>query len=500
MDYDIVAPDASGTIESLSALGYSLEAAVADLVDNSIDAGASRVDIEFHWAGMDSWVAVLDDGSGMDEAGLQEAMTLALKGPASARADRELGRFGMGLKTASFSQSRRLTVWSTVGDASRSASRSWDLDYVARTGEWRLARELASTEAESVQQLLAAKPGTRTIVIWSRLSRLVDRDTEIGDERAHRHFLDAVASTEWHLRMIFGRYLSGRTPGRTTPLHLAVNGSRVDPWDPFLRRHSATLPEPVEYLGVDGHQVVVSPYVLPPRRRLGNEEHREAGGPRGWLSQQGFYVFRNDRLIVAGGWLGLPKLRSDEKHVLARIAVDIPSSIDSRWSIDVKKATASPPAVLRGDLMRCAQATRAKAVAVASSVSRTTALQRGGELDYAWRPEKRDSALRLRLNWDHPLVRESLEQAGSGRSTVRALLRLLEETVPISALSLLHDAEGDTGYVPFSSTPTSVIEVAERLYGAFVSQGMSPDQARRRLIATPPFNEFPDLPAEMGIS
>ena len=145
VDYEIANPHPAGTIESLRSLGYSLEAAVADLVDNSIAADAGQVDVIFTWNGQDSWIAVVDDGHGMDEKQLVTAMTIAARGPGALRTAQDLGRFGMGLKTASFSQARRLIVTSALTGHER-ATRVWDLDLVKRTEQWRLLHGTSAPE------------------------------------------------------------------------------------------------------------------------------------------------------------------------------------------------------------------------------------------------------------------------------------------------------------------------------------------------------------------
>ena len=492
--YDVVPPDPAGTIESLGALGYTLEAALADLVDNSIDAGSSRVDVVLHWAGHDSYILIADDGTGMTESGLQMAMAIAARGPRTRRTAAELGRFGMGLKTASFSQARRLSVWTRSTAGRPSSTRVWDLDRVVSTGEWQLLHNIDESAAAILATTTRALRGSGTVVLWQGLTKLVDDDIGIDDEDAHRQFLESIARVEAHMAMTFGRFLPGHDRRGRRTLKLRINGTEVRSWDPFLRANEATLPGPVDRLEVDGQSVTVQPYVLPPKRQLTDEEYQRGAGPRGWLEQQGFYVYRNDRLIVAGGWLGLPGFRSDEKHVLARIAVEIPSSLDHAWSVDVRKATAHPPTSLRGSLNRTAKATRSKAQRVLSSIGRTVAHGHTDELSFVWRPERTGGELRLRINWDHPLVRQALQASADARPIVRAMLRYMEETVPLPALRMLFDQEEDRDYEPFSlSAPTEVLGIAERMYGAFVSHGLSPQQAKVRLTHTPPFNEYPDL-------
>jgi hypothetical protein len=494
MAYEVVPPDPAGTIESLGALGYSLGSAIADLVDNSIDAGADKVDINFHWDGSASYITVTDDGDGMNEKALQTAMAIAARGPRTSRGTAELGRFGMGLKTASFSQASRLSVWTRIARNQQPSVRVWDLEHVVDSGEWQLLHETDAEGGKILKQASAGLSGSGTIVLWQRLSKLVDELAELDDEDSHRRFLEAVARVEVHLAMTFGRFLPGRPRTSLRGLVIRINGAEIRAWDPFLQWHESTLMRPTERLQVEGQSVVLRPFILPPKRRLTDEEYKLAGGPSGWLEQQGFYVYRNDRLIVAGGWISLLGFRSDEKHVLARIAIEIPSTLDNAWSVDVRKATAHPPMTLRGSLGRTAKATRAEAQHVLSSIGKAVSHEKADDLSFVWRPERTGGDLRLRINWGHPLVRQALQASPDARPTVRALLRFMEETVPLPALRMLFDQEEDRDYQPFSKSPTDeVLSIAERMYGAYLSHGLTPAQAAVRLQHTSPFNEYPDL-------
>jgi hypothetical protein len=186
--YDIANPHPAGTIESLRSLGYSLEAAIADLVDNSIAAAAQQIDVIFTWHGQDSWVAVVDDGEGMDEEQLVTAMTIAARGPGALRTARDLGRFGMGLKTASFSQAGRLIVASTATDGGK-ATRVWDLDLVKRTEQWRLLRSVPVEDRAILDQLWT---GRGTVVLWRHLQRYNLPGLRADDAGSQRHFYDEI--------------------------------------------------------------------------------------------------------------------------------------------------------------------------------------------------------------------------------------------------------------------------------------------------------------------
>lgn len=172
-------------LEALRGLGYSTAAALADVIDNSVSAGASEVHVRFDWDGESSRISVLDDGRGMSDAELESAMTLGAKSPLDERASTDLGRFGMGLKTASFSQCRRLTVASRRKDAPLSCLR-WDLNAIAASPDdgWRMFEGPADGSGVFVEPLGAIRSGT--LVLWERLDRIVTPGYDLD------HFADLV--------------------------------------------------------------------------------------------------------------------------------------------------------------------------------------------------------------------------------------------------------------------------------------------------------------------
>jgi len=334
-EWDEAAPRPKALVESLRSFGYSPETAIADLLDNSISAGASEMVLHFEWAGSDSHLAIVDDGRGMDEATLLEAMRPGSISPLSTRAASDLGRFGLGLKTASFAQARELTV--ITRDASGQAHvRRWDLDLVGTSGQWRLLR-LPSAQAAPYLSQVTRTGGTA--VVWSKCDRLVG-DVEHDPERAADRFYAVVDQVRTHLGATFHRFLAGR--GARS---IRVNDVAVQPWDPILK-HPATHLVTTEKLPFRGTRVEVKAYVLPHRSKLSEQQQQAGAGIRGWNAQQGFYVYRNKRLVVSGDWLGVGGAK-DEHTKLGRITIDFDSELDLDWQIDVKKST-DPRQVLEG--------------------------------------------------------------------------------------------------------------------------------------------------------
>lgn len=474
-------------VEALRGLGYSTATALADVIDNSISAGARTVALHFELRGDHSFVSVLDDGSGMDEAGLDLAMRLGERSPLEVREKGDLGRFGLGLKTASFSQCRRLTV-ASVRNGLVGCLR-WDLDALAAGpgNDWHLLEGPAPGSEGLLSPLLEASRGT--IVVWEVLDRIITPGS------TERDFLDLMDEVDRHLAMVFHRYLSG--PG--IPLTIKINGRPVQAWDPFLRNNPAAWASPVQRLP---GMVEVQCHVLPHKDHLNPREETSAAGPHGWTAQQGFYVYRNRRLLLAASWLGLGQGRSwtkEEAHRLARIRIDIPNSADADWKIDIRKSTASPPVGLRMALTRLAEETRARARRVFAHRGQPTLAIRGGEVIQAWRAEHKASGLRYRIDRDHPAVRAILEDAGNLAGPVRAMLRVIEETVPVQRIWLDTAEARETPRTSFAGEPPNEVrQVLGVMYRNMVlRKGVRPERAREMLLGMEPFHNFPELVATL---
>ncbi|MFE1952248.1 ATP-binding protein [Streptomyces sp. NPDC059524] len=485
MAYDIAAPEPAGMVASLSSLGYSLPAAVADLVDNSISVEAKNIDVEFTWAGSDSWIAVVDDGWGMTAEELVTAMTVAARGPATARTSSDLGRFGVGLKSASFSQARQLTV--TTARDGKWHTRTWDLDVVEASGQWRLLHG-ADDDTTAVLDRLRGPSDHGTVVLWRRLNGYRTDGVSTDDERTQKQFYAEATRTESHLGMVFARFLAGARRRK-----LQVRGTPVEPWDPFMSSHPSVQRLPEEELPLNGSLVRVEAFVLPSAQRLTPEEHDRAAGPGGWLDQQGFYVYRRNRLILAGDWLGQRGMRREEKYNLARIAVDIPAEMDAEWGVDVRKSSVVPPVGLRPHLLRIARKARSTAADVLRHRGQVAARTHGDPLSYAWLVRRPDDRVVCKINRSHPLVETALRPGGTSAANVHALIRLLEETIPVAALRVMHEADSSDDPEPFGGpgvADTEAVEVAQRIYESLVLGGRSPAAARERLRTMPPFDQL----------
>lgn len=399
-------------------IGYSLETAVADILDNSITAGARCIDIQFGWTGEDRpWLAIIDDGHGMSADELLEAMRPGSRSPLDTRDPGDLGRFGLGLKTASFSQCRKLTVISRKGGTT--SSRAWDLDLVREKNEWVLIT-VPEEEAASLPGCdRLGKAGT--CVLWENLDRL-----DLGDDPAiaHARLNDRTATIREHLALVFHRFLVDES-GRKK-LRIRINDNPVEAFDPFNASHLGTTQLPEELLLVDGEKVTLQPYILPHHTKIGVAEYERLAGRDGYLRGQGFYIYRNKRLIIHGTWFRMA--RQEQMTKLARVRVDIPNTLDHLWTIDVRKSRAHPPEAISRRMSQLVKTIRDN--------SKRPYVHRGKVLQDrvsspVWQRRIFNDRVEYEIDPSHPLLaefRSDLDQAA--RTRFDLLVRMIGSTFP----------------------------------------------------------------------
>lgn len=328
-----VLPDPARTIEGLRDTGYTVETALADIVDNSIAAEASVVVVDiFLEADGSPVVRVADDGYGLDRDGVIDAM----KYGSSKRPDpKSLGKFGLGLKTASTAICRSLTLTSRTSD-SPTTSAQWDLDYVAETGKWFLRTPEPDPEDVSAIDAIASD-ASGTVVTWRRVDRLLSREYQKPTGgHAQRAIEKIAAKVRDHFSVTYVKFLDpGQGPAPN--VSILVNSERVLPWDPLGQAVGSEIvfetEVPVELDDGSDASFTLKAAVLPPRSALTDEQEKEARISAG---RAGFYVFREDRCISQGGWLDMYAV---EPHAsLCRIEFAFDHGLDDAFQIDIKKS------------------------------------------------------------------------------------------------------------------------------------------------------------------
>ena len=382
-------PYAPVLMESTRAIGYSIEAAVADIIDNSIAANASYVKVYFSTSG-NPYVSFLDDGSGMDDATITEAMRYGSCSPLKQRGENDLGRYGLGMKTASLSQCKCLSVVSKQGDLI--IGRRWDLDYIAQTEAWSL-QQLETAEINALPHINDLKRlSNGTLVVWQNLDKI-----KLGSLTLEKSLETKMDDVKKHLELVFHRYLSGDGGPK---LNIEINGVKLLPFDPFFVSKSTIImdDEKIEVPGRIG-KVVIRPYVLPHPSNMSKTELEKYGGKEGLRNLQGFYIYRNRRLLTWGTWFKLIKM--DEFSKLARIRVDIPNSLDDLWTLDIKKSTAYPPEVVKTRLKQLVGT-------MAGSSKRSWTFRQRKEVAsntvHVWDKVETREGVRYVVNMDHPIL------------------------------------------------------------------------------------------------
>jgi hypothetical protein len=342
-------PSARRLIRSLRDIGYEFVDAVADIVDNSVEAQATIISINLKFEGEDSYLTIADNGVGMASKDIQEALRF---GSNRAYDDSDdLGRYGLGLKTASLSQCERLTVSARRGEErARINSYCWDLDHIEQTNRWEILKIERDELKDEVWRHLHQTTGT--VVTWDRLGRLLGYKYPSG-EYARKQAEQMAESLKLHLGMVFHRFLSGEILGKRIAIY--INDERVSPWDPYSRgeKHTQKIQPiliPLDF-GEGIYNIKVQPYILPPQSLYSSTRaHLQASGPGKWNKQQGLYIYRSNRIIQAGGWSGLRT--SDEHTKLVRMGVFIPSQLDELFQVNVAKKHLTLPREFRSVLLK----------------------------------------------------------------------------------------------------------------------------------------------------
>ncbi len=470
-------PYAPTLIESTRAIGYTLETAIADIVDNSISASASCIEIFFFPVG-DSYIAILDDGHGMNSDALETAMRYGSQNPNEKRAVNDLGRFGLGLKTASLSQCRTLTVVSKQHNHIEACC--WDIDHVIDAHDWSLLILDSEEDFNAIPQIEELrKLESGTLVVWQNLDRL--KVGELDFSRSMGKKMDDVRS---HLSLVFHRYISGE-PG-LKKMQLMMNNTPVEPADPFLLKRNTQIMSD-EIMNIEGSKVIVRPYILPHISNLTNEEILALGGKDGLRKSQGFYIYRNKRLLVWGTWFRM--MRQAELSKLARVQVDIPNELDNLWTLDIKKSTAMPPEEVRNNLDSVVER-------LAENSKRTWVFRGKKETNdsivHVWQRFKgKQGGTYYTINRDHPLLEIFEGESQQVKKNIENLLRAIESELPLSSLYL--DLNSD-------KPVENETEVTMQVVGALIQDLLTqiPTNAGKaelldRLSVSEPFVHYPQL-------
>lgn len=410
-------PNAPILIESTRSIGYSFETALADIIDNSLAKRAKRVDVFFESQG-DPYVAVVDDGEGMLPEELFNAMRYGSKSSLDERDITDLGRFGLGMKTASLSQCRKLTVFTKKENHLVGAK--WDLDYVLKKNSWMLQTIDENESKENKFASLLSNKSSGTVVVWEDFDRIKNSTTYFS-----KTFDKKVEIAREHISLVFHRFMSEELAQNR--IHIFFNNDELSPIDPFLLNNPATQPLSEQTLIIEGKQIKVKPFILPYTSKLNAKDKKMLGDLSDLRRTQGFYVYRNKRLIIWGTWFKL--IKSFELNKLARVRVDIPNSLDSIWDIDIKKSSASLPDSIKKNLVNIVLNTVGKSENVYKYRGRKV---NSDEMIHIWNVINNREKYTYRINKNLPIYKSIIDKLDEeGEQYLNSFIEMIENSFPV---------------------------------------------------------------------
>lgn len=414
-------PKADSLSESMRDIGYSLETAIADIIDNSITADASKVEICFDFDIEEPVLGIIDNGKGMNRDELTDAMRYGSVHPRSIRPDNDLGRFGIGLKTASLSQCRELTVISRKNGKWSGAV--WDMDTLQEHNEWIVgilnAREIS--DIPYTDQI----NGDGTLVLWRKLDRLFDGELYNSYQDVLLEKIDVVVK---HLALVFHRFLAYEI--KQKKLDIFINGHQIEPFDPFCLKNTATQLLQKEIVRINGHTITIQPYILPHHSKLSPKEHDYYKEHSEFVSNQGAYIYRNNRLMAWGDWFRL--VSKGEATKLARVRIDFPNALDEHWKIDIKKSKAVPPHQVKDKLRQIINRISEQSTRV--HTGRGQRLFEGVAQPF-WMRYAEHNGIRYSLNRQHPVLSAFKGSLDTGKQQLFSeVLEIIEKSIPVEAI------------------------------------------------------------------
>ena len=468
MNCDIVEllPNPAFLMQSMRHIGYTLETALADIIDNSIAADASKISVQYRWNDGNPWIAIIDDGCGMSSDGIKEAMRFGGEiCPTESRGSSDLGRFGLGLKTASLSQCKRLTVISKQKDTVSSCI--WDVDALSEAAIPKWNAFLPSVEMlkknSVVEKLLhrLEEISSGTIVVWQKLDNL-----SVASKKgsAESNFAESMVRVSEHVGLVFHRFFAMEKGSKVVKVDF--NGTVVGGINPFGMAVPARQELRDETIMLEGQKIEIQPFILPHHSKVSKKDYEKYGGEDGYLHNQGFYVYRNRRLIIKGTWFRI--IPKTELHKLIRIRIDIPNSLDHLWQLDVKKSNASPPLAVLNRLKELLPSL--------SDRGKRLYTKRGtraiSDVVYIWRREFANNRVSYVINEEHPFVKALVtNENGEVDSQKLSYLRIISGAFPTESFHV--DVNNDTKTVIVSAAQQEEMENAVRkLISLYRSLGM----------------------------
>ena len=493
MTYISNEPNAYAILESLRSIGYDLPTAIADIIDNSITAKATDISIYNNESINDKnpdWIAIVDNGCGMTSDKLVSAMGLGSE--LAVREPNDLGRFGFGLKTASISQCRRLTVVTKSEDGSEVSGVCLDLDKVRTCVGWNYLKKLSNIELKEILVKIKGMPNafdisetSGTIVLWEELDRF--------NNLSKNSFAKEISKTKKHLELIFHKF--------EKDINLRINGNQLIFWNPF-NNCTQKQPKKFKFSAEKSNDFLIRGFILKHESEFDNHsEFLKCSRGEPLNNYQGFFVYRNKRLIHYGDWLGV---FHKELHLnLSRIAIELDNSQDSDnlWNVNISKSQVSIPNFCYNDLLNYSKSVRKEGAEVYrfhGGIIKRNIIKKGNEIIHTvWTTEKKGTNTGdkycYQVNKVHPIIENFIQQLHHDdlSSQFKLILNLIQENLPVDSLIA---RKGSNQLLSLHKSEEELLLLLEKNIEVFINNlGLSRDEAINSLRYVVPFNKLKNI-------
>ena len=470
---DEIIPDPESLLESIRSVGYSLKEAISDLIDNSISANASSIRViisledtregKFH---------LIDNGDGMDHQKLVSSFRLGSTNPKMTRDENDLGRFGMGMKTASLSQCRCVTVTSKQNN--NIVTRTLDLDEVSKQKKWVIGEK--DIPQEIISNINEIEHGT--IVSWEKIDL-----SDISKEE-NNNLLFEIRN---YISLCFHRFME-RTNNK---ISFYLNDVLIKPVSPVVEG-SQIFSE----IALDSIDSKMRAFTIPIRKDNNSVSVFNSFELfNGLENQQGIYIYRSDRLLCFGGWLGIVKPNNSYK--LCRVIIDFKNdySSDNKWSIDIKKTKAEIPYEYRQEIKRFVKKAQKDSSIKIGKYNRNeigTSIRNLYEDAELWIIKKNNKYghWEYNLNINNPIFRGILKTVK--KDDLEILLRIISRNIPIADIIDNNDEEPANHDMLYAEIDIEDVlyhekKQADKMLQIFLQTGVTKTDAIENILSVEPF-------------
>jgi hypothetical protein len=477
-NFELANPNPEFLIKSIAEQGYSLETALADLMDNSITANATRIEVLTKVDSEPFILFIADNGDGMDEASLKKNMQFPSKSPEDTRDISDLGRFGLGLKTASFSQTRIFTVLSRKKGSDKFFGLTWDVNHLKKSGKWEMILNSEEEISNIIEQYSSISKEhlnnssefiPNTIVVWKGLYKFENYVNEKNKQDALKE--EITNTTSEYLSIVFHKFMERQN----NRLQIRINNTIVNPFNPFpVENSNLRALEPLQKeFGNDF--VKIQGFVLP-NTSIKDDSNTWTPKNKSLMDMEGLYIYRADRLILFGGWNGL--IKKMPRLQLGRLKIDIGNKVDHLFHLNVAKSQINIPHDLKNAFLRAIVDLKTEAQKEYFNHGLKSFKQRpteySSELFYKTATNK---GVLLRINDEFPLLKSLKSSLNSNQKAelnfiLKMSSNLINKVRQVDNIQITGDAEKDG---------ISTVEIVKSIK-ELLTLGLSKEQIKKDIL------------------